>query len=136
MATDGFGARLRGLALALVNATLLLAALVLVQAVMLAVQVRGVVNDGRAELRAEIVELRGQLADTRAQLALRAPPTSTPGAIAPRAPVDPDLAAFASAADALMTRLETMDGTDEETLGRAFFAAFFRFVLGRMIAGG
>ena len=133
MSSDGIGSRLRGVAAALLNATLLLAALVLALAVALAVQVRGVVNDGRADLRAEIVELRAQLAETRAELEQRAPQALTPGAIA-RPGVDPDLQAFAQSADALMQRLETMEGTEEDALARGFFAAFFRFVLGRILA--
>jgi uncharacterized protein HemX len=133
MASDGIGSRLRGVAAALLNATLLLAALVLALAVALAVQVRGVVTDGREELRAEIVDLRAQLAQTRSELEQRVTQAPAPGAI-PRPGIDPDLQAFAQSADALMSRLETMEGTEEDALARGFFAAFFRFVLGRILA--
>jgi hypothetical protein len=89
MSSDNqMGKAARGLGAALLNATLLLTALVLVLAVTLVVQMRGLAHDGRDALRAEVVELRQQLAETRAAasqalVTLETRPATEAGDLAP-----------------------------------------------------
>jgi len=113
----GLGPAVKRLGVALVNATLMLVALVLVLAVVLAVQVRGIAHDGRAELRAEIARLELQVSETRAtaaqalaELEVRRDATrQSPGAIQPTEPLPPDLAALHAALTELVERLASLD---------------------------
>lgn len=148
----GFGRALRRLGLALLNATLLLTVLALTLAVVLAVQVRGIARDGRAELRAEITRIEAQLAETRAlaaeslaALEARRPPapgTASPGAIRPADDLPPETAALREALERLADGLAAIDApaapapqADDQTFMRWFVLTFFRFALSRILDG-
>lgn len=117
---QGAAPAVRRLGVALLNATLLLAVIALALALTLAVQVRGIVADGRSALRAEIVQLERQLDATRQSAAQalaaleererRAPPPASPGAI-PLAPslTAPELAPVEEALNALLQSLADLD---------------------------
>lgn len=155
----GFGPALKRLGVALLNATLMLVALVLLLAVVLAVQVRGIAQDGRAELRTEISRLERQIAETRttAQQALaelearRADPPEaprpSPGAIPPETQaLPPDLAALQAALTDLVERLASLDlpppdtvvtpheRLDDETFLRWLVLSFIRAVAREILA--
>ncbi|MCB1406944.1 MAG: hypothetical protein KDK01_12000 [Rhodobacteraceae bacterium] len=110
MPSEGGGA-LRRLGVALLNATLLLAALVLLLAVILVWQVRGLATDMRDGLRSELVTIQPRVEEARhsAQEALSALDAA---AQAPGATTSPPPVAVTQAQDrlrALLDDLATLD---------------------------
>ncbi len=132
------GRTLKQLALALVNATLLLIVLALVLALVLTAQIRGIASDSRAGLQAEIAALRSELVETRAAIdqARSQPQPSAPGAIA--SPASPDAASLRDSLDALAQSLAQLDRTappseaSDDTFMRWFVLTFFSFVAERL----
>lgn len=122
---NNLGKAARGLGAALLNATLLLTALVLVLAVVLVVQMRGLANDGRDALRAEVVELRAQLAETRAAAsqALGALEDQPAGELAP----------VREALSGLLDGLEARAVETEDPEMQRLVFDVFRAVMGRMV---
>lgn len=150
-----FGPALKRLGVALVNATLMLVALVLLLAIVLAVQVRGIAQDGRAELRTEIARLEQQIAETRTTAAQalselearREAGRGSPGAIRPGTEdLPPELAALQAALTELVERLASLDlpppdpsitpqtRLDDETFMRWLVLSFIRAVAREILA--
>ena len=112
------GSALKRLFVALLNATLLLAVIVLALAVTLVVQLRGLAGDARQGLRTELVAMQAQVEATRqrAELALEAlaAAPAAPGTI-PLAP-RPEMI---QAQDSLRALIDDLDRFDPATAPQA-----------------